>query len=71
MTGFELLVREFDALQEEVKELRAQLNVLWREREELKEAERRAREKDALMWAYYQAEEAKERALKSEGCRNE
>ena len=75
MNGYEMLVKEFDALKmdyfalvDRVSVLSDLVEVLLTEREAAKEAERKAAEKDAEMWAYYQAEEYEARqALIREG----
>lgn len=73
MNGYEMLVREFDALKEELKGLKADVLLLIQERDEARAAETRALEENLKMWAYYQAEEykARQEALESEDCRNE
>ena len=68
MNGYEMLVREHDALKEEVKELKAQLDLLLKEREATKEAERLALEHDMRE---YKKNRARLLAFDSEGCRNE
>ena len=73
MNGYEMLVREFDALKEELKGLKADVLLLIQERNDAIEAAKSAEAKNAEMWAYYQAEEykARQEALNSEGCRND
>lgn len=61
MTGYELLVKELTALQAEVKQLRIEVSVLLEEKAEREEAERKAQERNAEMWRYYQEEEYKAR----------
>lgn len=70
MTGYELLVKELTALQAEVKQLRIEVSVLLEEKAEREEAERKAQERNAEMWRYYQEEEykARHKELESEAA---
>ena len=72
MTGLELLEKEFNTLKEDFKELKKEVELLIKERDEARAAEARALEENLKMWAYYQEEEYKARQaeLESEGCRN-
>ena len=70
MTGYELLVREHDALKEEVAELKKLVELLMRERQEKIDFDIACMATLKEWDEYNKAEDSKLEALESEGCRN-